>query len=117
MKLIVQPRDGINSLLSAIRSARREIDLLIFRCDRKELSEAIGAAVKRGVRVRALIANTNSGGDKQLRKLEQRLLEAGATVSRTGDEFVRYHGKMMLVDGHALWLLGFNLTGLDIKRA
>jgi phosphatidylserine/phosphatidylglycerophosphate/cardiolipin synthase-like enzyme len=115
MKLIVQPRDGISPLVSAIRSARKEIDLLIFRCDRSEIGEAIRVAVKRGVRVRTLISHTNHGGSKQLRKLEQVMLAAGATVSRTGNEFVRYHGKMMIVDRRTLWLLGFNLTRLDIK--
>ena len=36
--------------------------------------KAIKSAVKRGVAVRTLIAHTNSGGEKGLRKLEQRLL-------------------------------------------
>jgi phosphatidylserine/phosphatidylglycerophosphate/cardiolipin synthase-like enzyme len=113
VKLIVQPRDGLSSFISAIRMAKKEIDLVIFRFDRGEVQKALDAAVKRGVRVRALIANTNKGGEKNLRKLEQKLLEVGATVARTGDEFVRYHGKLMVVDRTELWLMGFNLTALD----
>ena len=113
MKLIVQPRDGLSSFISAIRMAKKEIDLLIFRFDRAEVQKALDAAVKRGVLVRTLIANTNKGGEKNLRKLEQKLLEVGATVARTGDEFVRYHGKIMVVDRTELWLMGFNLTALD----
>ncbi len=89
MKLIVQPRDGLSSIVSAIRLAKKEIDLVIFRFDRPEIEKALDAAVKRGVRVRALIAHTNRGGEKNLRKLEQKLLEAGVTVARTGDEFPR----------------------------
>src|SRR5262249_42125653 len=113
VKLIVQPRDGLSSFISAIRMAKREIDLVIFRFDRQEVQKALDAAVKRGVRVRTLIAHTNRGGEKNLRKLEQKLLEVGATVARTGDEFIRYHGKMMIVDRTDLWLMGFNLTALD----
>jgi cardiolipin synthase A/B len=113
VKLIIQPRDGLSSFISAIRMAKKEIDLLIFRFDRSEVQKALDAAVKRGVLVRTLIANTNKGGEKNLRKLEQKLLEVGATVARTGDEFVRYHGKMMVIDHTELWLMGFNLTGLD----
>ena len=113
MKLIVQPRDGLSSFISAIRMARKEIDLLIFRFDRPEIQKALDAAVKRGVVVRTLIAHTNKGGEKNLRKLEQKLLEVGATVARTGDEFVRYHGKMMMIDRAELWLMAFNLTALD----
>jgi phosphatidylserine/phosphatidylglycerophosphate/cardiolipin synthase-like enzyme len=113
MKLIVQPRDGLSSFVAAIRMAKKEIDLVIFRFDRPDVQKALDVAVKRGVRVRTLIANTNRGGEKNLRKLEQRLLEVGATVARTGDEFVRYHNKMMVVDRTDLWLMGFNLTALD----
>jgi cardiolipin synthase len=115
MKLQVQPRDGLNALLSEIRLAKKEIDILIFRCDRQELLQALEAAVKRGVKVRTLIAHTNRGGEKALRKLEQRLLDGGITVARTGDEFVRYHGKMMVVDRRTLWVLGYNFAGLDLR--
>jgi len=113
VKLIVQPRDGLASFISAIRTAKKEIDLVIFRFDRPDVQKSLDAAVKRGVRVRTLIAHTNRGGEKNLRKLEQKLLEVGATVARTGDEFVRYHGKMMVVDRTDLWLMAFNLTALD----
>ena len=67
--------------------------------------------------VRALIAHTNSGGEKTLRKLELRLLEQGVTVSRTADNLVRYHGKMIIVDNRVLHVYGFNFTGLDIERS
>jgi len=97
--------------------AKKEIDLLIFRFDRPEIQKALDAAVKRGVIVRTLIAHTNRGGEKNLRKLEQKLLEVGATVARTGDEFVRYHGKMMVIDRTELWLMAFNLTALDTSSS
>jgi phosphatidylserine/phosphatidylglycerophosphate/cardiolipin synthase-like enzyme len=73
--------------------------------------------VTRGVIVRALIAHTNRGGEKSLRKLELDLLEGGVTVSRTADDLVRYHGKMMIVDGRLLHLYGFNFTSLDITKS
>jgi cardiolipin synthase len=113
VKLIVQPRDGLTELISAIRLAKREIDLVIFRFDRPEIEKAVEAAVKRGVRVRALIAHTNRGGEKHLRKLEQKLLDTGATIARTGDEFVRYHGKIVVIDRTSLWVMAFNLTAAD----
>jgi phosphatidylserine/phosphatidylglycerophosphate/cardiolipin synthase-like enzyme len=69
------------------------------------------------VRVHVLIAHTNQGGAGRLRKLEQRLLGAGATVDRTGDDFVRYHGKFMIIDRATLMVFGFNYTQLDITRS
>src|SRR5439155_14617135 len=81
------------------------------------MARALGEAVARGVHVRALTAHQNRGGTKSLRKLEMRLLEAGVTVSRTADDLVRYHGKMMILDSRVLHVYGFNFTGLDIQKS
>ena len=67
--------------------------------------------------MRTLIAHTARGGEKALRKLEQRLLEIGATVSRSADDLVKYHGKIMIVDREKLFVLGYNLTRIDIDRS
>jgi len=115
VELIVQPDDGIEPILKAIKRASKSLDIIIFRFDLKPVEKAIDAAVDRGVVVRALIAHTNSGGEKRLRQLEQRMLDAGVTVSRTADDLVRYHGKIMIVDRSTLHVLGFNYTGLDLK--
>ena len=117
MKLLVQPDAGIEPLLHAIKGARKTIDLLIFRLDLKDLVEALRSAQGRGVNVRALIAHTNRGGEKSLRELEMRLLDAGLTVTRTAGELLRYHGKMMVIDQRVLHLYGFNFTSLDIRRS
>jgi cardiolipin synthase len=82
-----------------------------------ELEDALAAAVERGVAVRALIAHTNRGGEKKLRKLESRLLKCGATLSRTANDMVRYHGKVMIVDNKRAMVFGFNFTNLDIKKS
>ena len=117
MKLIVQPDAGIAPIITAIKQARKWVDILIFRLDRPEIARALGEAVGRGVRVRALTAHQNRGGTKSLRKLEMQLLEAGVTVSRTADDLVRYHGKMVIVDNKSLHVYGFNFTGLDIEKS
>jgi cardiolipin synthase A/B len=116
VKLIIQPDAGITPLLRAVNQARKSIDIVIFRLNLPELEKAIAGAVARGVTVRALIAHTNHGGERNLRKLEMRLLEEGVTVARTADDLTRYHGKMMIVD-ETLYVLGFNFTRLDIERS
>jgi cardiolipin synthase len=116
VKLIIQPNDGLVPMLDAIRRAKKGVDIVIFRFDRPELEKALESAVARGVAVRALIAHTNRGGEKSLRKLELRLLAAGISVARTADDLPRYHGKMMIVDG-ALYIFGFNYTKLDIEKS
>lgn len=115
MELIVLPDDGINPLLNAVNAAKKTLDLLIFRFDLKEVEKALEAAVPRGVNVSALIAHTHKGSDKRLRQLELRMLSKGVTVSRTGNDLVRYHGKMMIVDREELHVYGFNSTTADLN--
>jgi phosphatidylserine/phosphatidylglycerophosphate/cardiolipin synthase-like enzyme len=115
VELIVQPDDGVQPVRSAIDAATASVDMMIFRIDLKAIEKALEAAAERGVAVRALIAHTNSDGEKRLRQLEHRLLAAGVTVSRTGDELLRYHGKLLIVDRAELHVLGFNCTALDMK--
>jgi cardiolipin synthase len=113
VKLAIQPDAGVAPIVKAIKCARKSIDVYIFRLDRDEIEKALAAAVVRGVTVRAMIAHTNRGGEAGLRKLEQRLLAAGVTVSRTADQLIRYHAKFMVADS-VLHVYGFNLTKLDI---
>jgi len=117
VKLIIQPGEGITPLIKGINSAKKTIDIVIFRFDRGEVHRALANAVKRGVFVHALIAHINRMGEANLRKLELQLLGAGVTVARTADDLRRYHGKMMIIDRRELYILSFNLTYLDIERS
>jgi phosphatidylserine/phosphatidylglycerophosphate/cardiolipin synthase-like enzyme len=117
LKVLVQPGDGVAPLVQAINNAKTRVEIAIFRFDRSEVERALVNAVARGVFVHALIAYTNRGGERNLRKLEMRLLADGVTVARTADDLVRYHGKYMIIDRKELHLLAFNYTYLDIDRS
>ncbi len=117
MKLIIEPEDGVAPLLSAIKKAKKSIEIVIFRFDRSEVEAALKAAVGNGVKVHALIAYANRGGEQNLRKLEMRFLDAGIIVARTADDLVRYHDKLMIIDRRMLYLLSFNYTHLDIDHS
>jgi phosphatidylserine/phosphatidylglycerophosphate/cardiolipin synthase-like enzyme len=117
VKLLIQPEDGIAPLVAAIKKAKTSIDIVIFRFDRAEIEAGLKAAAKRGVSVTALIAYANHGGEKSLRKLEMRLLADGVTVSRTSDDLVRYHDKLLIIDRRVLYVLSFNFTHLDIDHS
>jgi phosphatidylserine/phosphatidylglycerophosphate/cardiolipin synthase-like enzyme len=116
VQLIIQPEAGAVPIVKAIKTARKKIDIFIFRFDHDQIEKALAAAVQRGVSVRALIANTNRGGEARLRKLEQRLLAAGVLVSRTANDLSRYHAKYMVADS-TLHLFGFNFTTLDLDKS
>jgi cardiolipin synthase len=117
VKCLVQPGEGVMPLVKAIDGAKKSVEIVIFRFNRSELEKAMAGAVTRGVHVHALIAYTNRGGEQRLRDLEMRLLAAGVTVSRTHDDLVRYHGKLMVIDRKVLFLLAFNFTYLDMERS
>ena len=116
-RLLVEPEDGISSLTHGIDAAKKSVDILIFRFDHREVEQALLRAAGRGVRVRALIAYTNRGGEKNLRALEMRLLGAGIIVARSADNLARYHGKMIIIDERKLYVLAFNFTYLDIEHS
>jgi phosphatidylserine/phosphatidylglycerophosphate/cardiolipin synthase-like enzyme len=117
LKLLIQPEDGVLPLVEAINKAKRRVEIVIFRFDRCEIEKALANAIGRGVAVHALIAYTNRGGEKELRKLEMRLLAAGVTVARTADDLARYHSKYVIIDRRELHLLAFNFTHLDIDHS
>jgi phosphatidylserine/phosphatidylglycerophosphate/cardiolipin synthase-like enzyme len=117
VRLLIQPEDGVAPLVAAIKKAKKSVDIIIFRLDRAEIEAGLKAAAERGVSVFALIASANHGGEKGLRKLEMRLLDAGVTVSRTADDLARYHDKLLIIDRRLLYVLSFNFTHLDIDHS
>jgi phosphatidylserine/phosphatidylglycerophosphate/cardiolipin synthase-like enzyme len=112
--LIVQPGHGLAPVLDALRKAKHTIDVSIFRLTMPEVEKALEDAVARGVKVRALVAHKAQGEGKRLREVEQRLLAAGVAVSRTAENFIKYHGKYLIIDD-TLHLLGFNFKKSNLK--
>lgn len=117
VKVIVQPDDGPSLLLSALKNAKQSVEIAIFRFDRSDIETALKAAVSKGIKVTALIADVNRGGEKNLRQLEMRFLQAGITVARSARDLIRYHDKLIIIDRHILFLLSFNFTHLDIDHS
>src|SRR5205814_8430581 len=50
LKLLIQPGDGIDRVVKAIRKAKESIEIMIFRFDRPEIERALIDAVERGLR-------------------------------------------------------------------
>ncbi|HMV48019.1 MAG TPA: phospholipase D-like domain-containing protein [Blastocatellia bacterium] len=117
MRVIIQPRDGIAPLLEGLNQARESIEIIIYRLDRLEIEQALVEAAARGVRVHALITYTNKEDLKEIKKLEKRLVERQVKVTRTAEDLIRYHTKMMIIDRRALYLLTFNFSFLDIHHS
>jgi cardiolipin synthase A/B len=117
MQVIIQPRDGIEPLLAGINQAQESVEIVIYRLDRLEIEQALVEAAARGLVVHALITYTNKEDLKEIKKLEKRLTERRVRVTRTPEDLVRYHSKVMIVDRKRLFLLTFNFTFLDIHHS
>jgi cardiolipin synthase len=117
MQVIIQPRDGIEPFLEGIKQAEESVEVILYRLDRLEIEQELVVAAARGVRVHALVTYTNKEDLKEIRKLERRLAERGVKVTRTAEDLVRYHTKMMIIDRRTLYLLTFNFTFLDIHHS
>ena len=117
MKLLVQPDAGIEPWLRAIKSARKAIDILIFRLDRADLVDALRARPGHAGSTCARDRPHESRRGEEPQEAGDAMLDAGLTVTRTAGELLRYHGKMMVIDQRVLHLYGFNFTSLDFNRS
>jgi phosphatidylserine/phosphatidylglycerophosphate/cardiolipin synthase-like enzyme len=102
-RLILEPRERREAVLQMIRGAQEHLALSVFRCDDFKILDALADAVRRGVRVQALLTQRAKNWDKRLHELEVFLDSMGAEVHRyTGSE-TKYHAKYIVADDrHAL---------------
>lgn len=112
LSLIVQPGDSFFPIVEAIDSAKRSINITIFRMDDPVIQHALIEAAQRGVRVRALVAANPRGWEKRNRKLLKELQKSGIeTKQPSGDSpKTRYHYKILTVDKQLSLILTFNPT-------
>ncbi len=112
VSLIVQPGDSFFPIVEAIDAARATLNLTIFRMDDPVIQQALLEAVKRGVRVRALVAKHPRGWVKENKKLLKDLSKRGVMTKTPAADTVkkRYHYKILTVDTEQSLVLTFNPT-------
>jgi len=111
--LVVEPEDGVKPLLDLIASAQKEVlvKMYLWTPSRMDVVEALGEAVKRGVRVQVLLEREPSGGRVDL-TVFQALKDRGVEVRLTTPfRFVFVHEKSLVVDRRLAWVGTMNLTG------
>jgi phosphatidylserine/phosphatidylglycerophosphate/cardiolipin synthase-like enzyme len=72
--------------------------------------DAISRAVRRGVRVRALVTGRAKGSKSQLKQLRKMLKRLGVDVRRYADPVVRYHAKYAVADEGPAIIASLNFT-------
>jgi phosphatidylserine/phosphatidylglycerophosphate/cardiolipin synthase-like enzyme len=110
LTLITEPQDGIAPVLSAVRGARHEVEMVMYEDDDRRVDSALVADAHRGVAVRVLL---NGGYDGQGFAPDQAAYDylqgRGVPVRWTASYFALTHQKSLIVDGRA-YILTFNLT-------
>jgi phosphatidylserine/phosphatidylglycerophosphate/cardiolipin synthase-like enzyme len=109
-RIVLTPADRRPALVEVISSARHTLSLSLFRCDDQAVLDALAAAVRRGVRVRALITSRAKGSKAQLKELAISLKAMGADVRRYSDAVVRYHAKYVVADDGPALIGSLNFT-------
>ena len=116
MRVIIQPRDGVEPLIEGIGQAKTSVEIIIYQLDRLEIEQALIEAAASGVQVHALITYTNKDDLPEIKRFEKRLTKSGVRA-RSPQKLVRYHCKMMIVDRRRLFLLTFNFASFDIYHS
>ena len=109
-RLILEPGERREAVLQVIRGARRELVLSVFRCDDFKILDEIANAVRRKVRVRALVTQRAKNWDKRLQDLEVFLDSMGADVHRYAGAQTKYHAKYIVADQGPALVASLNLT-------
>jgi phosphatidylserine/phosphatidylglycerophosphate/cardiolipin synthase-like enzyme len=112
-KLLVQPRDGIAPIISAINAAKRSIrhKIYLFTDSRQDVIAALSDATKRGVDVKILLEREPSGTSGGNTAIFLRLREAGLNVKLTKPfEFVFIHEKSFVIDDQIGIISTANIT-------
>ena len=109
-RIIVEPGERRPAVIAVIDSARERLDLSVFRCDEDAVFDALERAVRRGVRVRALVTGRAKGSKAQLKRLRKMLEALGVDVRRYGDTIVRYHAKYIVADNGPAVVASLNFT-------
>lgn len=112
VSLIVQPGDSFFPIVNAIDKAQTSVNVTVFRMDDPIIQQAMVEAVRRGVRVRALIATSARGWGEANKKLLKDARKAGIEIKEpAGDsKKTRFHYKIMMVDGRQSLVFTFNPT-------
>jgi len=98
------------TVLDVIGGARRELVLSVFRCDDFHVLDALGEAVQRKVRVRALLTPRAKNWDKRLQDLGVFLDSMGAEVQRYAGAHTKYHAKYIVADDGPALIASLNFT-------
>ncbi len=113
----VEPDAGVTPLVSFIRAARRDLDGEIYLFSSAAVFDALGDAVRRGVRVRLVLDPHPLGGEGGSADEARRVLAAEGVSVRWASPAYRFtHAKFLISDNAAAWIGTMNWTNAAFTR-
>ena len=109
-ELIVMPDDGLDSVLRAVETAQRSLDIKMFLFSELTLIAAVIAAHRRGVKTRVMLNPARRSGESENVETRRELVAAGVEVKDSNPEFIITHEKSMVVDGRFGFVKSLNWT-------
>jgi cardiolipin synthase A/B len=115
-KAIILPNDGINEVLSFLRSATSTIDCKHFKLIDPSVIQELVNAQKRGIAVRVMLNPKRSDGTRVNDQTFSILQEAGVVVQWTSPKFVVTHEKTITIDNARILIATFNMCSSCLTK-
>ena len=115
-KSIILPNDGINEVLSFIRSATTTIDCKHFKLTDPAVIQELMNAQKRGIAVRVMLNPKRSDGSRVNDQTFLMFKEAGVEVQWTHPKFIVSHEKTITVDKGRVLIATFNICNSCLTK-
>src|SRR3982750_4364732 len=106
--LVVLPDDSAQPILDAIAAASKSIRVKMFVFSDPDLTRAVIAARRRGVKVQVMLNPARRSGEEDNEETRAKLTHAGVDVIDSSPDFHLTHEKSMVVDEETAFVKALN---------
>lgn len=110
ISLIVEPNDGLATLFTAIKSAKKSVDLVIYELDDSQIEKLLCDEQAAHIAVRVLIQNVNHYSKHPNQSAHDTLSSCGVAVQWAPKYFALTHQKTFVIDRQVAIIMTFNLV-------
>jgi phosphatidylserine/phosphatidylglycerophosphate/cardiolipin synthase-like enzyme len=110
VKIVVEPGDSGQSLVSAINGATKSVHMTMYLLSSTAVMNALVSAKNKGRDVKVLLNKTFPGGQGSNSSAYSQLQSAGISVAWAPAGYTLTHEKCVIVDGQTAWIMTMNAT-------
>lgn len=114
--LFVEPDDGVEPIITAIRSAKRSIDLACYLFSEDWIIEELIDAHRHGIKIRVILEREPYGGSPVNYRTRKELVDAGILFKWAPPAFVLSHEKVIVIDRAKALIMTLNLCRSAFTR-